>query len=56
MDRRALAEAAVARYQLGQRTAALAELLACATPTEPACVAALMLATFVNAVGVDDLQ
>jgi tetratricopeptide (TPR) repeat protein len=53
---RALAEVGSARYQLGQRTTALAELNIDLTSTQPACVAALSLAIYLNALGVDDLQ
>jgi DNA-binding SARP family transcriptional activator len=52
---RALAEATIARYHFGQYTLALAEIAACPPPQQPACVAALALAAYVNHVGINNL-
>src|SRR5689334_12969141 len=52
---RALAEAALARYHLGQYATALAEIAACAPPQQPSCAAALALAAYVNQVGINAL-
>jgi hypothetical protein len=50
---RTLAEAAFARYHLGQYATALAEIAACPPPGQPACVAALALAAYINHVGIN---
>ena len=52
---RAVAEAAIDRYHLGQYTTALAEIAACPAPLEPSCGAALALAAYVNHVGINAL-
>jgi DNA-binding SARP family transcriptional activator len=52
---RAVAEAAIDRYHLGQYATALAEIAACPPPTQPSCSAALALAAYVNHVGVNAL-
>ncbi|MFL5802230.1 MAG: BTAD domain-containing putative transcriptional regulator [Roseiflexaceae bacterium] len=52
---RALAETAIARYHFGQYALALAEIAACPPPQQPACVAALALAAYVNHVGINTL-
>lgn len=52
---RALAEAAIARYHLGQFTTALAELSTCSIPHDPVCTASLCLAMYLNRMGLDML-
>ncbi len=53
---RATAEVAIVRYHLGQYTAALAELATCPQPRDPACMAALHFAAFLNNIGRDALD
>jgi DNA-binding SARP family transcriptional activator len=52
---RALAEAAIARYHLGQYQHALNELAACPPPESPICAAALAFAAYLNHIGQGEL-
>ncbi len=52
---RALAEAAIVRYHLGQHQRALDDLAACPPPACPVCAAALALAAYLNYIGQGDL-
>jgi hypothetical protein len=53
---RALAEAAIARYHLGQYAIALAEISDYLPPKQPSCIAAMALAAYVNLVGINKLS
>jgi soluble cytochrome b562 len=52
---RAAAEAAIARYHLGQYALALSELAACPHSEQPSCIAAVALATYINQIGINAL-
>ncbi|MEM8533104.1 MAG: hypothetical protein AAGF95_19825 [Chloroflexota bacterium] len=53
---RSLAEIAIARYHLGQFTAALAELDECPLPDDSTCAASLFFARYLNEIGLDNLH